>query len=184
MPLNETFWTGEREKLFNILFPLVQDAALIGAENAISELGIGVDWQLVNKAVKKWAKKYSGELVGGITDTTKDILQKKLADWIESGKPLGDLIKDIEPMFDAPRAKMIATTEVTKAFSEGNQASWKASEVVDGKKWMTAQDDLVCPICGPLSEVEADLNGDFEGEYDGPPAHPNCRCWLSPVIKL
>lgn len=178
MPLDETFWTGEREKLFSVLFPLVQDAALTGAENAITELGVGVDWQLVNKAVKKWASLYSGELVKGITETSQSLLQKKLADWIESGKPLSDLIKDIEPMFNASRAEAIAVTEVTKAFAEGNVASWKASDVVDGKRWMTAQDELVCEICAPLAGTESSL------DEDAPPAHVRCRCWISPVIKI
>lgn len=178
MPLDETFWTGEREKLFSVLFPLVQDAALTGAQNAISELGVGVDWQLVNKAVKKWASKYSGELVGGITDTTKDLLQKKLANWIESGQPLSVLIDDIEPMFNASRAEAIAVTEVTKAFAEGNVASWKASDVVDGKVWMTAQDELVCEICEPLAGAESSL------DEDAPPAHVRCRCWVAPVVKI
>lgn len=184
MPLSEEFWTGEREKLFSVLFPLVQDAALTGAQNAITELGVGVDFNLVNKAVKKWASLYSGELVKGITETSQSLLQKKLADWIESGKPLGDLIKDIEPMFSASRAEMIAVTEVTAAFAQGNLASWKASDVVDGKKWTTAQDDLVCEICGPLAETETDLDGEFEDGSDGPPAHVRCRCGLRPVVNI
>lgn len=180
MPLDETFWTGEREKLFSVLFPLVQDAALTGAENAITELGVGVDWQLVNKAVKKWASKYSGELVGGITDTTKSLLQKKLADWIESGQPLGDLIKDIEPMFNASRAEAIAVTEVTAAFQSGNVASWKASGVVEGFTFNTVQDDIVCPECSPLAGQVFSLDED----ENSPPIHVRCRCFSQPKVSI
>jgi len=43
--------------------------------------------------------------------------------------------------------------------------------------WNTANDELVCPICGPLNEQPEDVwSGDFP---DGPPAHPNCRCGAS-----
>ena len=43
--------------------------------------------------------------------------------------------------------------------------------------WGTAGDDLVCERCGPLNGLPED---DWKGEYsDGPPAHPNCRCFLS-----
>lgn len=178
MPLSEEFWKGERERLFNVLFPLVTDAALTGAENAITDLGVGVDWELVNKAVKKWAKKYTFDLVGGINETSKTFLQKAVSEWIESGQPLDDLIEDIESMFSTNRAEMISITEVTRAFAEGNIASWKASEVVDGKKWMTAQDELVCEICEPLAGVESSL------DEDAPPAHVRCRCWVSPVVKI
>lgn len=187
MALDETFWTNEKELLFNVLFPLVSDAALTGAENAITDLvdslGIGTDWALVNDAVRDWAKRYTFELVGGITNTSRTFLQKAVADWIESGQPLDSLISDVERMFSRNRAEMIAITEVTRAFAEGNLASWKASGVVNGKRWMTAEDELVCPICAPLANSEAELNGNFEGNLDSPPAHIRCRCWVQPIVR-
>lgn len=188
MPLDEVFWLNERELLFNILFPLISDAALTGAENAMADLvetvGVGLDWALVNEVARNWAREYTYNLVGGITDTSRKFLQKELDEWIQSGQPLDELIKQIEPMFGKNRAEMISVTEITRAFASGNLASWKTSGVVDGKKWMTAQDELVCPICEPLANTEAGLDGNFEGGLDSPPAHVRCRCWVQPVVKV
>jgi hypothetical protein len=52
--------------------------------------------------------------------------------------------------------------------------------VVDGKRWNTAVDELVCPICEPLDGMEIGLEEDgFTTEagdigLTGPPAHVNC----------
>lgn len=188
MPLNEQFWQGEKELLYNLLFPLILDSTLTGAENSmidlVEQIGVGIDWALVNEAARDWAKRYTFELVGGITQTSRNFLQKEISEWIESGKPLDDLIKNVETMFSRNRAEMISITEVTRAFASGNLASWKASGVVDGKKWQTAQDEMVCPICEPLANSETDLSGLFEGGLDSPPAHVRCRCWFSPVVKV
>jgi SPP1 gp7 family putative phage head morphogenesis protein len=83
---------------------------------------------------------------------------------------------------------MLATTETTRIYAEGNLAAWRASGVVTHKRWMTGRDELVCPYCAPLDGmvVEVDSNG-FTTEPGGlgvtaPPLHPNCRCWLTPII--
>lgn len=47
------------------------------------------------------------------------------------------------------------------------------------KRWVTADDELVCPVCGPLHNVAVPLDAMFEvGEYRlvCPGVHPNCRC--------
>ena len=85
-------------------------------------------------------------------------------------------------LFSRTRAGMIAVTEVTRAYAAGNVAAWQASRVVQGKEWMTATDEVVCPICGPLRGQIARLNEPFGGRIMNPPAHVNCRCWVVPVV--
>jgi SPP1 gp7 family putative phage head morphogenesis protein len=179
--INEAFWETEREELFSILFPLIKAAAIDGAKSALNdllELGIGVDWGLVNTAVRDWAKRYTYGLVSGINGTTRNFLQSAIVDWIESGAPLGDLIDQVTPMFGAVRAQMISVTEVTRAFAEGNTATWRESGLVKGQRWMTGEDELVCPTCGALEGQVFDLG---DGSHT-PPAHVNCRCYLQPVV--
>jgi hypothetical protein len=79
---------------------------------------------------------------------------------------------------------MIAVTEVTRSYAEGNQIAWKESGVVEGKEWNTANDEIVarCPICWPLHGVVIPIGEEFDGGFDGPPAHPRCRCWITPVV--
>jgi hypothetical protein len=47
--------------------------------------------------------------------------------------------------------------------------------------WTTQEDQLVCPICGPLHGLTRENWGEFEG---GPPAHYMCRCFLEWIIRL
>lgn len=181
------FWMEEGDILYEILLPLITALAVkIGKEAAI---GIGVEWGLVNDAVVNWAANCSAQEVTLITNTTRKMVQDKVADWIASGEPLRELEKDPQFLqtFGKVRAKMIADTEVTNAYAGGNLETWRASDVVDGKKWMTAGTD-VCDICIGLDGQEVPLNAMFISDYDGstyerPPAHPRCKCWIQPVVK-
>ena len=179
-------WDSEKDLLFNLLFPRILAAAMAGAENSLGSLvdmGVGVDWALVNTAVQEWARQYAYDLVTKITDTTRRFVQETVAAWIESGAPLDDLIDSLAPMFGSVRAEMIAVTEITRAFAEGNMALWSSSGVVSGKQWMTANDELVCPICGVLDGNVVALDADFDDGSFAPPAHVRCRCWMQPVVR-
>jgi hypothetical protein len=53
------------------------------------------------------------------------------------------------------------------------------------KRWLTEDDELVCPVCGPLHRQEVGLNERFRlpdgRELWAPGVHPNCRCELQLV---
>lgn len=185
MALTDAFWTREQAGMYDRLLPLIIEVALDGATAAmlgLEEYGVGLDWALINKAAKRWAKRYTYDLVTGITQTSADYCRGKITEWIESGAPLDELVKSLEPMFGEVRAQMIATTETTRAYAEGNRISWKESGVVDGVKWRTAVDDRVCDICSPLHEKAGTLDEGVEGYT--PPAHVNCRCSIIPVVNV
>lgn len=190
--IDDGFWDGERELLIRILLPLIKAAALAGAHSALGGLSVGVDWNLINRAVLAWVNRYVVNLAEGITQTSKRFVWSSIAEWIESGEPMSELIKTLTPMFGPVRAEMIGVTEVTRAFAEGNMAAWKESGVVDGVRWMTGEDDLVCEICLPLEGTVADFGGNgFTTEtgedalgLDSPPAHVRCRCYLQPVVSV
>jgi hypothetical protein len=48
------------------------------------------------------------------------------------------------------------------------------------RSWVTASDERVCPVCGPMNGVMADIDGYWDtekGAVEYPSAvHPNCRC--------
>jgi len=145
----------------------------------------GVDWEMVNEEVRDWVlgpdmgdipigtkpAGYLGELYNQINQTSGKTLRRHMSDWIESGEHLDVLKKDLEPMFGKVRAALIASTEVTRAYVEGNLKAWKASGLVERDPterapkhprcrctidveerepgvwhwvWLTAQDELVC----------------------------------------
>jgi hypothetical protein len=149
----------------------------------MAETPIGVDWALVNQHAINWAHDYTFELVGGLTDTTRDAVSTSVMDYFELGQTMGELEDRLAGVFGAVRAELVATTEITRAAAEGERAL--AREIANAgiamvEIWNTSNDELVCPICEPLNQK---VKGDGWDEGDGPPAHPRCRCFLSHVIK-
>ena len=159
------------------------DAEVLGVKAAPFDAGLAIDWELVNTAVADWARAMSFDLITGMTRTTANRLRAAIAQFIESpDMSMSELANQLSGLFGAVRGEMIAVTEVTRAFAAGNQTSWEKSNVVEGKQWNTVVDELVCPVCGPLNGKVVKLNETFGGFYDYPPAHPRCRCWISPVV--
>lgn len=201
MALDDRFWDGEREALVRVLLPHITQAALDGGEGAARALvelgGMGVDWGLVNQDVQRWARAHAAETARGITETTRRFLQDAMADWIESGQPLDAFLDAVRPTLGSFRTQMIAVTEVTRAFAEGNRAAWRASGVVTELRWRTAQDERVCPVCGPLEGRTVGIDERFDASlrathpdalegikpFEIPPAHARCRCYLQPVVR-
>lgn len=86
------------------------------------------------------------------------------------------------------RARTIARTEVMTASNVGQHIGYQSA--IDGgllsnpgsgykvlvKEWVTAEDERVCPVCGPKDKVTVDWAEAFPGGFIIPPAHPNCRC--------
>lgn len=83
------------------------------------------------------------------------------------------------------RASTISRTEMVSAYNAGE---WHGAQQAQQlglmgrcvKRWSTAFDERVCPVCGDMDGQEVDMNDEFL--YSGapigiyPPAHPNCRC--------
>lgn len=155
------------------------DLGVLGAEAA---LGVSIDWTLANLAARDWASSYSYELVRGINETSRRVLQRAVARWTESGEPLSALQKDLAPYFGRRRAAMISSTETTRAYASANVETFTQNGV-QRHRWNSARDELVCPRCGPLNGAIVPIGSAFVDNIDRPPLHPRCRCWLSPVIE-
>lgn len=102
----------------------------------------------------------------------------------------------------AHRMKTIAGAESTRAANQGAQEAWRqaqaakpGAEVV--RFWLTAFDELVCPVCRSiplLNPKGVGLNEPFKAVNDGsfmepPDPHPHCRCsirfaWKTPANEF
>lgn len=190
--LDQTFWYNEAVLMAGVIIPLVRKtffcSAFSHAEWMASKFEIDIDMTLVNKAALDWLASYGFDLVSRISKTQQILTREAITQWVKDGDPLSSLIDYLTPIYGKTRAQMIATTEVTRAYAEGNITVWKTSGVVSGKEWHTAEDDLVCPICAPLDGMQEKLDGGtFDaiggfGGIGGPPAHVRCRCWLVPIV--
>jgi len=85
------------------------------------------------------------------------------------------------------RAEKIGSNESFAAAQMSTIVSFQSSqyrgELQNGiRRWETAQDERVCPTCGPLDGVEADMFEPFSvngKQIWAPGIHPNCRCSVS-----
>lgn len=77
-------------------------------------------------------------------------------------------------------AQKDAVTETTRANSRAERVAADAFETRTGVKivawWHTEEDTRVCQICKGLNRQPERVW--LREMPDGPPAHPNCRCWL------
>lgn len=182
-PRQLQFWDNEQNALWADMDELIILSLTQGVEEATNSLPpalrVLVDWDLVNKRVLEYARDYRYSLIKGITDTTREQTQQAINDWMLEGSPLDALTARLELIYDNPvRAEMIATTEVTRLFAEGNRQAWESTGFVNQMVIQTAEDDRVCPICSPLAGTHISV-----ADHDAiPPFHVRCRCWLKPVV--
>lgn len=184
----------------DVLIEFLKDAALAGADLGRRQVEQGVfgvrkavsasfnvDWDLANTSAAQWAQQHGAMLVSGLAGTTRDRVASEVRYFVENGLPLSELRKRIMNIetgaFSGARAQTIAVTETTRAFAEGNVAAWQQSGVIMAYEWDTANDEITCPICGRLKGMRVPMGQGF-GRYGRPPAHPNCRCGLLPVVEV
>ena len=189
------FWNNESKRLLSILLPFLARGAEggVGVQQAVVQgMGIDIDWTLPFTEAANWARRHGAALVTRVTQTTKDRIRSVVGNWIETpDRTLPDLWKQLQEdhAFSRSRAKLIATTETTRAYAEGEIVGARTLEKEGWfgyvKEWQTAMDDRVCPICEPLQGVTVQTTkGEFAGGLQGPPAHPGCRCWINTIPVL
>lgn len=193
-----SFWRVAGKDLRDRFEPILREVFLAGAHAMGDEPIVPVNWKLANERAARWASRYAFNLVKRIEQTAQTRLQDIFDGFFkEKGTTVGDLRKLIEPevkdlevrmkdgttrvMTSAERAKLIATTEVTRASVEGEREVIKQIEAAGIEMvaiWETQRDDKVCLICKPRQGKE---QGD--GWSDPPPAHPGCYCTLRYVPR-
>jgi SPP1 gp7 family putative phage head morphogenesis protein len=154
--------------------------AIAWAEDRAAEL-VGMKW---SEDAQAWIE--NPNPAWSIDGTTRDSINRLVGEAEEKGwsnDELADAIQE-ETGFSDERAEMVARTETAFADVQGNLIGWKESGVVEAKEWSVSQDE-VCEDCLALQGVIVPLDESFDlgGEpVDGPPAHPNCRCDVLPVV--
>jgi len=189
-PRRPEFWSDEYRRLWDEFGPMALKLFFAGAKSGASVLPRGVDllinWDVFNEQAIHWLKQYGLRWVGGINEVTRKGAMNVIDEWIKSGEALPMLEQRLAPLFDPGRAHRVAVTEVTRIYAEGNKQAWSSTGMVGRKRWNTAEDEKVCPICGALDGREVDLDNYFPaiemGGIMNPPAHVNCRCWITPVV--
>lgn len=160
-------------------------------------LVVGVDWDLINEAVQRWVlgatgggfgriesdNGYVDTILMALMQTNERQIRHEIGEWVGNNLTLGQLVDRLEgTVFGRDRAEMIATTEITRAYTEGNRIAYRESGVVNRIEIQTSRDERVCPICGPRHGRQFELDkGDPAIGF--PPFHVRCRCWIIPVVS-
>lgn len=188
---------AEAQELYDLLYDELLAVYQIGSADGLMKLAklrttLSVDWSQINEAAAAWAERYTYDLVKELTQTTQEQLQTAVGAFFRTrGMTRGDLerlilqgpdgIQDLESKgrfySAAQRAEWIATTETTRAYTEGEIEAANSTGMMrhepkqkspahtgcrcsitpgvreDGSLtwfWQTVADERVCPICGAL----------------------------------
>jgi len=179
----ESYWNNGGAAIRKVIAPIFESVFMSQAEALIAQVGIGVDWTLINSRAADWALSHTSHFITGIQETERKTIGDLINKFFTGDLTFDDIASRINSfLFDSRRAKQIAITEVTRAAVQAEVATVNILEAeyrfLNFKPfWITANDDRVCEICGPRHMKEID------GE-DFPPAHVNCRCEVFYDMKV
>lgn len=182
-PYDDEYWEDEKDEIWAELLPLYLSTLAAGVEGGTNllppSMRVLVDIDEINKNMLGQSSNYLDGLVKGILQTTREQTEAILKEWeLNGNKDVSLLDAMLASTFGEGRAEMIAITETTRAFQEGNELAWGAMGVyMNYMQWNTQRDEKVCPECGPLDGKILTTSGN-----ERPPKHPRCRCYTSPVV--
>lgn len=171
----QSYWNNGGAAIRKVIVPIFEEIFREQAEALIAQVGIGVDWALINQRAADWAIQNTRNFLQGIEETNQKLISNYIGKFYTDGWTLDDVTSHISDIvFDERRARAIAITETTRAAVQAEVATVNVLEAeyqfLHFKPvWITANDDRVCDICEPKDGKV------IEGE-DFPPAHVNCRC--------
>lgn len=179
-------WGAQDEALAAVLNPVWEEAFNAGARSTEQAFGI--------KAVQAprltdYLRQHGLERVKGINETTRDKLAASLADGLEAGESMAQLVKRVQeymPKVQAERAAAIAGSEAHTSLQAGSFEQMRFGGVRT-KTWVTAGDEDVrdshrniYPKTIPINERFS--NGlMYPGDPSGAPGEViRCRCDMLP----
>lgn len=195
---------GDWDGLSDVVEPIIRRAAEDGAVAALLQVmpdpAVGMVTNIRSRAVK-WAHDRAAEMVGmkwvggelvqnpaaewQITEGTRDMIRAQVVEAMQNGDSVQELAGRLKKShaFSNARARTIARTETAIADNTGNLIGWEETGLVAGKRWITAEDDKVSEICNTNGKMGViGLHEHFAHGGMTPPAHPNCRCTVVPVL--
>jgi hypothetical protein len=193
----ELFWDGENDLLWASVGDEMRSVALERAVTA--SIGNFADpdmWQMVNEEVLAYTNDYytNADLdaegsIPNLNITARTQFAQAFTEWQRGdfatmgyADGLPQLIRALEPTFGSTRAELVGITETTRIFSLAEQAAANANPFVEYIVYMTAVDEIVCPICVPGNNLAVPKGESTFSDGRGfPPRHPRCRCGITSV---
>lgn len=185
--------------LKNISKPNVRTAVVTGLELGIVDTGKGINFNLFEPNIARAVEQRIGFFASKVNQTTLDLIQNAINDGLSAGEPISDIAKRLDAVYSFREnfsSKLTAQTEVIGATNSGQLMAYREAGV-EQKRWLTALDEKVRDSHVVTEGQTVDLDQSFitgDGNYlqypgdrsSGAAASDiiNCRCTLSPVIKI
>ncbi|NBW13384.1 MAG: phage portal protein [Caulobacteraceae bacterium] len=185
--------TGDQVQALNdICTGFIIQTMVAGGIEGFARIGIDdATFNTANEDAMRYVRGRGLELATSIPDTLKATVNEAMANVMGTDRGVSvttirDAVLGEVPDLTGYQATRIARTEVSFAFNEGSRQAWKQAGVAM-KEWDVAGGQ--CDICEEIQTKyskaipidEAFTLGAFSGM--SPPAHPNCRCGILPVVE-
>lgn len=150
---------------------------------------------LINQELENHLNEFRGGRLDRINDTTRDQIQKIIAEAIRQNRPpkeVVDNVKSYETQIDRVRSDAIGTTEMLVAANFARLAVGRNSRKVTGRRWVTTLDGQARVEHLRLNGEVVGMNEPFRvdghqamypGDFQKPDLDINCRCTTTPVTK-
>ena len=182
LPLDTNIFLDFEDMLTISLVGGLSSAIEAGGEFVERETGIVVGWTQYSTPAMDYMRKNNLALVKNLSKTTHKRIKSSLFTSLDLGEDRNTMIDRLQKVItDRRRASVIAHTETIRAYTQGrievaNELKDLGFETV--KVWMDNQPGA-CPICIGLHGERVKEGKMFSGGFDGPPAHPSCRCGMT-----
>jgi SPP1 gp7 family putative phage head morphogenesis protein len=168
--------------LMRTLYPSVLRAAY---GTAARQVGGGIRFDLANPRVQDTLDSLAMQ-VARVAETTREEIRGLVGKAAAEGWSIPELaqaIRQLGAIQSSSRARAIARTETTAAYSRGSILAFQDSGVVDEVEWLSTLDELTTPICQELHGKRVKIGAEFAPGIEHPPAHVNCRSAIMPVVR-
>jgi len=194
----------EAKVFAKISIPFFTDTIVHQSKITMNLIGLSGGLSDRDKLVKDNVQKQADKAAKSVTGTTKMQLERVLSDWakMEEGNlaDLHGMLKDYFDRTEITRVENIARTEISRSAGWATLQTYKEVGGIEAKKWLTAEDERVCPFCKKMDGKTIPLNDSFFKKGDelkagdktlnidyasvkSYPLHNGCRCDLIPIFE-
>ena len=173
-------WKDEEANLTAAIIDAITALLAVGGQSGEIAYGIDLGIDTLDEAILKAARTQTAQLVGGVTETTRDLIREAVQQSIARGEDVFAARARLEGIIKNPvRADLIARTESVNGYQAGLRNFAGRTGAVS-KTWESIIG--ACSVCRPLDGKTIDIDELFVlpngREVQHPSAHPRCRCGL------
>lgn len=183
---------AESDQLIKVIYDVVEDATLLGAQSAQQEGNIDIGLTQTSDFIQQVTRETVAQLVGKqvrdgiiidnprakyrITDTLRKDIKSSISTSISLNESRDQAITRMKKVVSDPkRARLIARTEAVNAY-QGSKLKFGIANGAVGKEWQSVNPLDICGTNEAAGVVP--INKAFPSGAQAPTAHPNCGCSL------